>query len=108
MQDRSELVAALKDAQDTMLEGLEALKQVQRATGDEWARRYIIAHLETTITNDNEWLGNDESIDDWISNLINCELCGEGPGVDRPNGDFTCDACEADYETAAVILEKGS
>lgn len=93
-------VYAVEEAQQQILEAIETLRQVARSTDDEWARRYIIAHLETVTTSDHGWLSRDQNIDDWLKKLrqeaggpIKCHYCDLIGEYDE-DGTVYCPECE--------------
>ena len=98
-------ILAVEEAQQQILEAVETLKQVQRHTQNEWARSYIISHLETVATSEHEWLSRDQNIDDWLSQLRNevedvptdCPRCG-----DPLNKEGCCENC---YWESGMCLE---
>lgn len=95
---------ALEEAQEQILEAIETLRQVQRSTDNEWARRYIIAHLETVTTSEHEWLDSSHNLDDWIKEVRNQV---EGPNLcPRCGTDIDDDHCPNCYWEPGMCLDK--
>lgn len=72
------LIDDIRDAQDQILDAIQTLRHCARKLNDEWAERYIIAHLECLTTREHEWLDSSSNLDDWLEELANRELEEDG------------------------------
>jgi hypothetical protein len=77
-----EQVEIIREAQDQIVEGLEAMQTANITLGDSHAQEYLINQLKTLITSNHGFLCRDYNIDEWIEDL-ETEAAGRAGALDE-------------------------